>query len=238
MRDAADDEKQGAKEPVVNPISGEVSNPDHSDAHFPLPVLASKARHDLSPEKSKLEDLMEILTCGDAGGEVVDPATGEREACDYPSSYGIPYTKYGITPGRCFYHTEQELGRKAKKKAMFLAAYTDDPLLGVKHAADLAGVDQKTIYFWAQADREFANNFEMVRRVATEMQTDEIEDVAAKRLANEDKNADTLRQWWLVNRRPGKWKTPGKIDQGGPVNPNISGGNHIWLMGNGQKESW
>lgn len=193
-----------------------------------------------------VDDLTTLLTCGDYGGSTLhtvtytDEETGEQttdqvpDACDRPSSFGIPGARYGITPGRCYRHRPEALAAKAQQKAVFLEAYCAEPQLGIVNAATLAGVRRETIYLWANKDPEFAKNFQALRELADMILTDMVEEAAIERLLDPKSGADTLRMWYLQNRRSEKWKSAGKTGETvtAPA-ASFTGGRHVhvWKMG-------
>lgn len=194
-------------------------------------------------------DLMSILTCGDAGGVArfrVKRRTPEGDefeqevddSCDSPSSFGIPGARYGITPGRCYRHTTDELPAKAILKATFLEKYLEAPRLGLDNAAEVTGVTLATIYLWVERDAEFRTNFSYLRTITEAMLVDGVEEATIRRMSDEKNGADTIRALFLINRRADKWKTAGKVHEShaaAAAAASFSGGKHVhvynWKMG-------
>lgn len=216
-------------------------------------------KSELAAKEDKDKSLYRILVCGDFGGVSkrkmmvkVDRDGNEVESeeddgdteeypkivempCQHPSSFGIPGSQYGITPGRCFRHTAERLDVVARKKASFLATYIEAPEKGVEHAVLAVGMKSASnVYYWKESDPEFRANMNAIAEIAEAILTDRVEETVIRAIEEWRPGAARLAEWWLVNRRGHKWKSLGKAEQGGTVpGPSFQGGKHvhIWKMG-------
>jgi hypothetical protein len=233
---------------ITGPVSGPVSNNSESK-----PAKVDK------PDKS----LYRILICGDFGGkakhkvktyfdddgierevEAGDDSHG-REAyeaiveapCQNPSSFGIPGSQYGITPGPCYKHTKATLDLVARKKAIFLDAYMEAPELGIQAAAQRANMSRMNVYWWREHDPDFRESMLALVGLAEAIMTDQVEEYALDAIKNWRPGAARLVEWWLVNKRGDKWKSLGKADgdNGGGITPKFQGGQHVHVWKRGDK---
>lgn len=254
MKGGSDTPEKGGGEREV--VTGEVSDSDGTfplsapEPRFPTPKLASEAAAEAKAKGLK-EDLTLYLSCGDFGGmarHTITTRGGDgteteeitEEPCDHPSSFGVPGSRYGITPGKCFKHTEEKLAEKARRKACFLDAYCERPELGIDGAAEAIGLaSPSTIYWWARYDKDFAENLQALVQLAEMVRSDKVEQVVLERILDPKSGADVLRMWYLKNRRPDRWKSDKGLGDGGDPGggPRISGGQHVWLIGD-QIKRW
>lgn len=176
------------------------------------------------------EDMAALDTCGQYGG-----LTAEGLPCDHPSSFGIPGSRYGITPGRCYAHTTDALEETAKRKAQFLEAYMNQPATLIQICEKLK-MSAATPYLWKLTDLHFRRTFEALVVIVDAVRNHIAEDAMFERITDKDAGADTLRMFYHQNRSNGRWrdvrKDPTPQAPSGPV---INAGGDVTVI---QQKVW
>jgi hypothetical protein len=217
------------------------------DPRFPKTELASKAA-ERAAARTADDETPQMLTCGDFGGLskrkvtiLPDDEDGEETTeivlmpCAAPSCFGLPGVRAGIEPGKCFRHTDVGLTKTALAKARFLDAFIKSPELGIGHACETLGMKSRAnIYWWRDSDAEFKQNLAAIQQIAEAIVTDQVEEMVVQAIREWRPGAGVLAQWYLANRRSGRWKTAAKAagdDGQGRPQINVSGGQNVWMIG-------
>lgn len=217
---------------------------DSTDVTRPDPRTPAEVRK-RSVEGEDGQDIARILTCGDLGGRAKRKITQEVDddpentfdeiievPCEKPSGFGIPGSQWGITPSKCYVHTDERIENTARQKARFLEVYVQNPELGITAAAEKVGYKSRAnIYWWMDHDPEFRENMKAIAVIAEAILTDQVEEMVVQAIREWRPGAGVLAQWYLANRRGWKWKPMGKASDA-PSGVEFSGGKHVhvWKM--------
>lgn len=162
-------------------------------------------------------------TCGDFGGN-----TNSGTPCTQAAGKGTDH----LGEGRCHFHPEED---EREIQTAFIN-YLTTQLGTFEEAAQHAGVSYKTITRMRSRDPEFDSLVEELRPQIDEARDQAVEDSFYRKLVTG--NASMVGYiFYLVNRRPDRWKDLKNVQVSGPDGKELKGGTvHVYLPDNGRDD--
>lgn len=198
-----DDEKAGAAK-------------SDSLALVPAEPLQSSEPKSLHHRSTEYVVASGVNLCGDFGGIM-----NNGQPCTREAGFGFP----DRTEGKCYLHSDDVLDDMTRKKRAFLSEYENQPMT-VRMACEKVGVSSVTIWRWRKTDPEFDREMQAMLDVVDEVRTQGVEDASFLRATDPSNSADGLRQWWLENMRPHKFKNTKRVELTGKNGGAIENVNH------------